>query len=112
LPPYCLAGSHKANLNILVITGFTGNALLNYDHAEPGYVGDDYAFGGAVGAAFAVQWMVSPLKSKSSRHRSSGAWQPFEGGHGMLGGKAMWEERLWKSGPVQRVFRSSWTWKP
>jgi adenylate cyclase len=27
-------------------------------------------------------------------------------------GKAMWEERLWNSGPVQRVFRSSWTWKP
>ena len=27
-------------------------------------------------------------------------------------GKAMWEERVWKSGPVQRVFRSSWTWKP
>jgi hypothetical protein len=24
----------------------------------------------------------------------------------------MWEERVWKSGPVQRVFRSSWTWKP
>jgi adenylate cyclase len=27
-------------------------------------------------------------------------------------GKAMWEERVWKSGPVQRVFRSSWTWRP
>jgi hypothetical protein len=27
-------------------------------------------------------------------------------------GKAMWEERVWKSGPVQRVFRSSWTWMP
>jgi adenylate cyclase len=27
-------------------------------------------------------------------------------------GKAMWEERVWKSGPVQRVYRSSWTWTP
>jgi hypothetical protein len=24
----------------------------------------------------------------------------------------MWEERNWTSGPIKRVFRSSWTWKP
>ena len=24
----------------------------------------------------------------------------------------MWEERTWTSGPIKRVFRSSWTWKP
>jgi class 3 adenylate cyclase len=25
-------------------------------------------------------------------------------------GTNMWEERSWKAGPIQRVFRSSWTW--
>jgi adenylate cyclase len=24
----------------------------------------------------------------------------------------MWEERTWTSGPIKRVFRSSWIWKP
>lgn len=28
------------------------------------------------------------------------------------GGKPMWEERTWKTGPITRVFRSSWTWSP
>jgi len=27
-------------------------------------------------------------------------------------GQPMWEERLWKAGPVSRLFRSSWTWQP
>ena len=27
-------------------------------------------------------------------------------------GKSMWEERVWTGQAVQRVFRSSWTWKP
>jgi class 3 adenylate cyclase len=27
-------------------------------------------------------------------------------------GRNMWEERNWGSGPINRVFRSSWTWKP
>lgn len=27
-------------------------------------------------------------------------------------GRFMWEERVWRNGEVQRVFRSSWTWKP
>jgi adenylate cyclase len=27
-------------------------------------------------------------------------------------GRNMWEERAWNSGPVKRVFRSSWTWTP
>lgn len=26
--------------------------------------------------------------------------------------QSMWEERAWTSGPVKRVFRSSWTWSP
>jgi class 3 adenylate cyclase len=30
------------------------------------------------------------------------------GGNGMN----MWEERVWTGGPVKRVLRSSWTWKP
>lgn len=34
-----------------------------------------------------------------------------------LGGPAankrnMWEERVWTKGPVSRIFRSSWSWKP
>lgn len=27
-------------------------------------------------------------------------------------GQSMWEERTWKSGPIQRIFRSSWSWTP
>lgn len=27
-------------------------------------------------------------------------------------GAAMWEERVWSSGPVSKVYRSSWEWKP
>jgi adenylate cyclase len=27
-------------------------------------------------------------------------------------GRPMWEERRWTQGPIERVFRSSWTWKP
>lgn len=27
-------------------------------------------------------------------------------------GANMWEERTWSSGPIDRVFRSSWRWKP
>jgi class 3 adenylate cyclase len=26
--------------------------------------------------------------------------------------QSMWEERVWNSGPVKRVFRSHWTWSP
>lgn len=28
------------------------------------------------------------------------------------GDKSMWEERKWTNGPIDRIFRSSWTWKP
>ncbi|ARP99676.1 adenylate/guanylate cyclase domain-containing protein [Pseudorhodoplanes sinuspersici] len=27
-------------------------------------------------------------------------------------GRSMWEERKWNKGPIERVFRSSWTWTP
>jgi adenylate cyclase len=27
-------------------------------------------------------------------------------------GENMWEERSWNSGPIKRVFRSSWQWEP
>jgi class 3 adenylate cyclase len=27
-------------------------------------------------------------------------------------GRAMWEERKWTGGPVERIFRSGWTWTP
>lgn len=30
----------------------------------------------------------------------------------LSGDKRMWEERVWTDGPVKRVFRSSWSWKP
>ncbi len=26
--------------------------------------------------------------------------------------QSMWEERVWNSGPIKRVFRSHWTWSP
>lgn len=26
--------------------------------------------------------------------------------------RSMWEERKWTNGPIDRVFRSSWTWEP
>lgn len=27
-------------------------------------------------------------------------------------GRNMWEERKWSSGPIERIFRSSWSWPP
>ncbi len=27
-------------------------------------------------------------------------------------GRSMWEERKWNAGPIERIFRSNWTWTP